>query len=708
MLDTAPSPVARFFGRAQRATKGKTMGTAISAAPAELVARSRRWGADRTICNWGGGNTSAKTTEIDFRGIPTRTLWVKASGADLATCTTANFAGLRLDDLLPLMERETLPDDEMVTYLAHCAFVPNGPRPSIETLLHAFLPATQVDHTHPDAIIALCCADNGAEHAHRIWGERAVWVPYQRPGFALAKAVALAVRANPAAEIVLLAKHGLVTWGETDEECAASTARTISEAAAYLAARRAAGAPHTVVAPPLPADERRALLAAVLPAVRGACAGERPVIIRYDDDDDVLDFVGRETMPALASVGAACPDHLVHTKRLPLVIKLSDEGRELSADMLRTVLLDAITQYKADYAAYYAEHCAGEFAQFAMDNPAPRVLLIPGIGMLTTGADAMRADLAAALYHRAIAVMTGAATIGQFTSLTAAESFAVEYWPLERYKLSLAPPPRDLSGKIAFITGGAGGIGRATAERLAQDGAHIVLADLNATGAATVAGELAAKFGAGRAIGVGGNVTHEADVQAAFDATVLAYGGVDIVVSNAGIASSAPIEETTLADWERNIGVLATGYFLVSRAAFAVWKAQGMGGSLIFVASKNALASGRNAAAYSAAKAAELHLARCLADEGGASGIRVNSVCPDAVLQGSTIWSGAWREERARAYGIAPEQLEDHYRNRTVLKVNVLPTDIAEAIAFFAGPNAAKTTGGVLTVDGGVSAAYVR
>ena len=546
-------------------------------------------------------------------------------------------------------------------------------------------------------------------------GERAVWVPYQRPGFALAKAVALAVGAHPAAELVLLAKHGLVTWGDTSDAAEANTLRAIDEAKTALAARGTPEPLGPLAVPPLPTDERRALLAAVLPAVRGACTGNRPVIVRYDDAPDVLDFVGRVGMTALASVGAACPDHLVHTKRVPLVIgspqlvvKNENAAMTWTAETLRTALLEGIAAYKEAYAAYYTAHSAGEFAQFPPDNPAPRVVLIPGVGMLTTGQDAARADLAAALYHRAIAVMTGAASVSTFTSLTEAESFAVEYWPLERYKLSLAPPPGEFAGRVAFITGGAGGIGRATAERLARAGAHVVLADLRADAAETATGEMTATYGAGRALPVGVNVTREDDVAAAFAATTLAYGGVDIVVSNAGIASSAPVEETTLAEWERNISVLATGYFLVSRAAFRLWKAQGMGGSLVFVVSKNGLASGRNAAAYSAAKAAELHLARCLADEGGASGIRVNSVCPDAVLQGSTIWSGSWREERARAYGIRPDELEAFYRNRTVLKESVLPEDIAEAVAFFAGPRGAKTTGGILTVDGGVSAAYVR
>jgi rhamnulose-1-phosphate aldolase/alcohol dehydrogenase len=676
----------------------------------ELVARSRRLGADRTICNWGGGNTSAKTMETDFRGRPTPTLWVKGSGADLAACTAANFAGLRLDDVLPLMERDELPDAEMVAYLGHCALAPNGPRPSIETLLHAFLPAAHVNHTHPDAIIALCCADNGEQLMRRIWGKRAVWVPYRRPGFALAKAVARAVRENPDAKAVLLAKHGLVTWGESSDACEASTMRVIAEAADYLA-RHGADEPFgALVQPPLPAEERRALLARVLPAVRGACAGERPVILRYDDSADVLDFVGRARMPELARIGAACPDHLVHTKRVPLVVGAHRDAPhgEWTADTLLESILDGIARYREDYAAYYARNSTGEFAQYAMDNPAPRVILIPGIGMVTTGPDAARADLSAALYHRAIAVMRGAASVGAFTSLTEEESFAVEYWPLERYKLTLAPPPREFSGRVAFITGGAGGIGGAAAERLARDGAHVVIADFNAEAGNRRAEELATHHGAGRALAVRVDVTNEAQVKAAFDATALAYGGVDIVISNAGIASSAPIEETTLAEWERNIGVLATGYFLVSRAAFRMWKAQGTGGALVFVASKNSMAAGKNAAAYSAAKAAELHLARCLAEEGGAAGIRVNTICPDAVLQGSTIWSSAWREERARAYNIAPEQLEEFYRQRTTLKVNVLPEDIAEAVAFFASPRAAKTTGGVLTVDGGVATAYVR
>jgi rhamnulose-1-phosphate aldolase/alcohol dehydrogenase len=364
-----------------------------------------------------------------------------------------------------------------------------------------------------------------------------------------------------------------------------------------------------------------------------------------------------------------------------------------------------VEEYASRYQAYFEDHRGPDDS---MGDPYPRVILVPGVGMITTGADAQGADVSAQLYQRAISVMAGSQAVGEFTSLSATESYAVEYWPLELYKLRLKPPPKEMAGRVAVVTGGASGIGRATARRLAKDDAHVVIFDINLAGAQAVADELNGTYGTRRSMAVHCNVTDEAAVEAAFEEVVLAYGGVDIVVSNAGIAVSAPIESTSVADWNRNFDILGKGYFLVSRAAFRLWRAQGMGGSLIYVASKNSLAAGKNAAAYSAAKAAELHMARCLAEEGGAAGIRVNSVMPDAVLEGSSIWDAGWRAARAKSYGIAPEELDDYYRQRTTLKVNVFPENIAEAISFLAGPRASRTTGGVITVDGGVAAAYVR
>ena len=669
---------------------------------AALVYRSNLLGQDRTLVNIYGGNTSVKAREHDHLGREVDVLWVKGSGSDLATITAAGFAGLKLDEVLPLFAREAMSDEEMVAYLDRTSVEPGRPRQSIETLLHACVPATHVDHTHPDAIIALACAPGGEQIMREVYGKRAAWVPYIRPGFTLAKLIGAAVRDNPALECVVMGKHGLVTWGATSQECYANTLRIIGEAEAYIATRVGDDPFGQAMVAPLAAEDRARLCARLLPVIRGAVSAERRAILRFDDAPDVLQLVGSREGKALSQSGAACPDHLVHTKRLPLWLDWQPAD---GATALLERARDGVGAYVDNYRAYFDAHRGPSDTPFPA---APRVILIPGLGMVTTGPDAQAADVTRQLYHRAIAVMQGARALGGFTSLSPAESFAVEYWPLELYKLSLKPAPKALHGRVALVTGAASGIGRAIARRLAADGAHVAIADLNLAGAEDVAGELLQRFGLGRGLAVSCNVTSEEAVAEAFARTVVAYGGVDIVVNNAGIATSAPIEETTLALWERNQSVLATGYFLVAREAFRLCRQQGLGGSVIFIASKNAVAAGRNASAYSAAKAAELHLARCLAEEGGPAGIRVNSVLPDAVLSGSSIWDSQWRAERAATYGIAPEQLEEHYRARTTLRVNVVPEDIAEAVYFFATDSASKTTGGVLTVDGGVPTAYVR
>jgi rhamnulose-1-phosphate aldolase/alcohol dehydrogenase len=493
-----------------------------------------------------------------------------------------------------------------------------------------------------------------------------------------------------------MAKHGLVTWGKTGDECYASTIETIGRAAEALAER---------------ADRRRVFsfprsepvstdaVTAALPALRGAVSARRPMILRLDTSTAARAFASRPDLDQLASAGPACPDHLVHTKPWPLVLPAGP------AQSLQTSFRVGVAEFEARYAAYFARHAT---TGVAMRDPAPRVVLIPNVGIVTSGPDANQAGVAAALYARAIAVLSTAAGLGGFAPLTEAETFGVEYWPMELYKLSLQPPARELEGRVALVTGGASGIGRAIAVRLAQAGAHVVVADRNEPGAVEVAASLSETHGVGRGLAVGMDVTDEAAVQSAFSRTVATYGGVDIVVSNAGISTSHAIEDTSLAEWNLNQSVLGTGYFLVAREAFRILKTQRRGGSIVFIASKNGLVGGKNAAAYSSAKALEIHLARCLAEEGGPEGIRVNTVNPDAVLQGSTIWSSAWREQRASTYGIQPDQLEEHYRARTTLKVNVLPEDVAEAALFLASDRAAKSTGNIINVDGGVAAAYSR
>lgn len=670
----------------------------------ELVYRSNLIGADRRVCNWGGGNTSSKTTIQDFRGKDIEVMYVKGSGSDLATMKSGNFTGLRMEDIRPLFDRDSMSDEEMVAYLGHCMVDAKDPRASIETLLHAFLPFKHVDHTHPDAIISLCCAHNGKAIAQEIFGDRFVWVPYVRPGFTLSKMIAEGVLANPKAELVLMEKHGLVTWGDTSEDCYAQTIRVISEAEAYIEARVSdeklfGGLKHA----PLASDVRRKLASEVMPVVRGAVSDVKKMILSFDDQKDVLDFVGGKDSPKLSQVGAACPDHLVHTKVVPLFIDWTPDADDVEG--LKTKLIEGIAKYKEQYIAYFERnHHEGD----VMFEAAPRVILIPGIGMINTGKSWANSQVSGALYHRAIAVMRGATALGDFVSLSENESYNVEYWPLELYKLSLAPAETEFSRQIAFITGGAGGIGSAAARRLVSEGAHVVLADLNLEGAQQVAEEINAKYGENRAFAVKMDVTDEEAVQRAYRETSITYGGVDVIVNNAGLATSSPFDETSLKEWNLNMNVLGTGYFLVAREAFSLMKVQGLGGSMVFIGSKNSVYAGKNVTAYSSAKALEAHLARCIAAEGGEYGIRVNTILPDAILQGSAIWNSNWRNERAAAYGIEPEQLEEHYRKRTTLLVNIYPQDIAEGIAYFASSRSSKTTGCMLTIDGGVPAAFTR
>lgn len=670
----------------------------------ELVYRSNLIGTDRAVCNWGGGNTSMKTTEKDFRGRDVEVMWVKGSGSDLATMKAHNFTGLRMDDIRPLLDKEEMPDEEMVEYLSHCMIDSKHPRASIETLLHAFLPFKHVDHTHPDAIISLCCADNGKQIAEEIYGNRFVWVPYIRPGFTLSKMIAEGVKNNPNAELVLMEKHGLVVWGDTAQESYEKTISIINEAESYInskinAEQTFGGAKYES----LREDDAEEILAAVMPVIRGAVSEEKKMLLTYDRGDDVLEFVNSHDAKNLSQVGAACPDHLVHTKMVPLYVEWDPATKDIAA--LKEEVKKGIAAFKKAYTAYFDRN-KNEGDQIF--ETAPRVILIPGIGMVNTGKNVAMSKVSGALYHRAISVMKGATALGNFVSLNENESFNVEYWPLELYKLSLAPKEAEFSRKVAFVTGGAGGIGSETCRLLASQGAHVVLADLNLEGAEKVAAEINQIYGEERAIAVKMDVTSEDAVQAAYKRTALAFGGVDIIVNNAGLATSSPFDETSLKEWNLNMNVLGTGYFLVAREAFKQMKEQALGGSMVFIGSKNSVYAGKNAAAYSAVKAMETHLARCIAAEGGEFGIRVNSVLPDAVLQGSAIWGSSWREERAAAYGIEPNQLDEHYRKRTTLLVNIYPKDIAEAISYFASSKAEKTTGCMITVDGGVPAAFTR
>ena len=668
-----------------------------------LIYRSNILGEDASVTNWAGGNTSAKIKEKNFKGEEVTVLRVKGSGTDLRTITRPGFPGVELAPVLALRSRRAMSDAEMVEYLAHCLVDLNAKRPSIDALIHAFIDHVHVDHMHPDAIIALCTSKDGPKLMKQVYGDTAAWLPWLRPGFALAKQCGELINGRPHLRAVLLGKHGLITWGGNAQESYNATIAVIGDAQDFLKrkleGKKVFGGPKMQ---PAAAEARARFAQEILPVIRGAVSRRRRTVLTFDDSAEVLEFVNSRNLRALALKGAACPDHLVSTKLTPLVV----EGPGSSDPaMFPGRFARGLAEYVKGYTRYF-ETCRERGD--AMADPFPRIILIPGIGMVATGRDKASADITRDIYHRTIAVIKNASTVSTYVSMTPAEAYSVEYWPLEIYKMSLAPPEKSLARRVAFVTGGASGIGREIAARFAAEGAHVVVADINRKGADEVAGWIVKTAGSGRAVACSMDVTKEADVVSAFGSAVAAFGGVDIVVSNAGISSANPVERTTVGQWEKQMDILGLGYFLVAREGFRVMARQGIGGSMVFIASKNALASGKNATAYSAAKAAELHLARCLAEEGGPKKIRVNTVCPDAVLQGSSIWSGAWRQERAEAYGIRPDQLEEFYRKRTILGESIVPADVAEAALFFASDRSLKTTGGVLTVDGGVAAAFVR
>jgi rhamnose utilization protein RhaD (predicted bifunctional aldolase and dehydrogenase)/NAD(P)-dependent dehydrogenase (short-subunit alcohol dehydrogenase family) len=695
--------------------------------PELLLYRSNLLGSDLRITNYGGGNTSAKIVMRDpLTGRDVDVLWVKGSGGDLGSMKMDGFATLYLEKLqgLKSLYRGRDHEDEMVGYLPHCTFNLNPRAASIDTPLHCFIPHRHVDHVHADAIIAIAAAADGERLTKEIFGNAIAWVPWQRPGFDLGLTVG-AVAARPDAVGLILGSHGLLTWADDSRACYETTLRIIQQAADWLEAHSRSDPFGPMVAPPLPEVERHALMSELAPVLRGKLGGAGlkagasnapglpppleasaggPSVMHYLDSEPVLQFVGSARCEELAGKGTTCPDHFLRTKIQPLFVPFS-AGRETLADLVPR-LDPLIARYRDEYAAYY-ERCKRPGSP-AMRDPYPVLLLVPGIGLLAFQKDKSDARIAAEFMINTINVMRWAEGVDTYYPIPEQEAFDIEYWPLEEAKLQRLPQARSLQGKIGLVTGGAGGIGGAVARRLLADGACLLLTDIDGSALRQVVTELQQAHGADRVRGCQSDVTNEAAVRASFACAAREFGGIDILVSNAGIASASPVDETTLATWQRSIDILATGYFLVAREGFSLMKRQGRGGSIVFVGSKNALVPSAGAAAYSTAKAAELHLARCLALEGAEHGIRVNVVNPDAVIRGSRIWSGSWRAERAASNRIEDDQVEEFYRQRSLLKRHVLPEDVAEAVAFFASDRSAKSTGNIVNVDAGNPAAFPR
>lgn len=670
--------------------------------PELLVYRSNLLGADKAITNFGGGNTSVKLPEPDpISREPQTVLWVKGSGGDLGSITAEGFSRLSVARLEKLEDRFTgsADEDRLAQLYAYAACEPGARAPSIDTPLHALLPFRHIDHVHPDAIIALAASSGGEAALKTIFGDQIGWTPWLRPGFELALRLRRMVQARPGLRGVVLASHGLISWGDTSEGCYSNTLEIITITTDVLNARLAdfhpfGGQRHASK----PAADRAEAAAALAPQLR-RLAGDRPrKIVHFIDSPEALEFLGSRDIERLAAAGTSCPDHFLRTKIRPLVLPTPDE-------ILGDTLAKAFEAYRADYQTYYDRH--RDPMSPPMRDANPVIVLCPRIGLFSLAKDKSSARIAAEFYLAAINVMRGAGAIGDYKGLDDRDAFNIEYWTLEEAKLQRQPAPAPLEGRIALITGGGGGIGRATAERLLRDGACVVLADRDAAALEDANDSLAVQFGKDRIRQALMDVTDEGAVANGFALARREFGGLDILIANAGVASAAPIEQTTLETWRRNHSVLVEGYFLVAREAFPLLK--DFGGVIVFIGSKNGLAATADASAYASAKAAELHLARCLALEGAPHGIRVNVVNPDAVIRGSRIWDGEWRRARANSHGIDPgAALEAHYRDRSLLKREVFPEDVAEAVAFLASDRASKSTGNVLNVDAGNAQAFPR
>jgi rhamnulose-1-phosphate aldolase/alcohol dehydrogenase len=672
-------------------------------AVSDLLARSNRLGADPRNTNYAGGNTSAKGTEIDpVTAAPTELVWVKGSGGDLGTLTESGLAVLRLDRLralagvFPGVDRE----DEMVAAFDYCLHGRGGAAPSIDTAMHGLVDAPHVDHLHPDAGIALATAADGPALTKEIFGDRVLWVPWRRPGFQLGLDIAAVQRAHPQAIGVVLGGHGITAWGATSAECEANSLEIINTAAAWIAAHGREAPFGPLVHEPLPDAVRRERAAALFPIVRGLASTDRPQVGHYTDSEVVLDFVRRERMPELAALGTSCPDHFLRTKVKPLVL---DTAPDAPLEQVEARLKELHAAYREDYRAYYERHAGPDSP--AMRGADPAIVLIPGVGMFSFGANKQTARVAGEFYVNAINVMHGAESVSTYAPIDESEKFRIEYWALEEAKLRRMPRPKPLATRIAFVTGGGSGIGKAIALRLAAEGACVVVADRDFEAATAVAAEIG---GPDVAVAVAADVTSEPQIGTALRDAVLAFGGVDLVVNNAGLSISKPLLETTEADWDLQHDVMAKGSFLVAKAAAGVMIGQGLGGDIVYISSKNSLFAGPNNVAYGAAKADQAHQVRLLAAELGGHGIRVNGINPDGVVRGSGIFAGGWGAQRAAVYGVPESELGAYYAQRTLLKREVLPEHVANAVFVLTGGELSHTTGLHIPVDAGVAAAFLR
>ncbi|UCA51390.1 bifunctional aldolase/short-chain dehydrogenase [Streptomyces sp. WA6-1-16] len=672
---------------------------------AALLARSHRLGSDPRNTNYAGGNASAKGAAPDpVTGDDVELMWVKGSGGDLGTLTAEGLAVLRLDRLRALrgVYAGEECEDEMVAAFDYCLHGKGGATPSIDTAMHGLVDAPHVDHLHPDSGIALACAADGEKLTADCFGDTVAWVPWRRPGFQLGLDIAAVKAANPEAIGCVLGGHGITAWGTTSEECEANALHIIRTAETFLAehGRPEPLGPVIEGYEALPEDGRRARAAALAPYVRALASRDHAQVGHFDDSDAVLDFLARAEHPRLAALGTSCPDHFLRTKVRPLVLDLPPTI-ELDAAVARLNELHAA--YREEYAAYYSRHA--EPGSPPMRGADPAIVLIPGVGMFSFGKDKQTARVAGEFYLNAINVMRGAEAVSSYAPIEESEKFRIEYWALEEAKLRRMPPPRPLATRVALVTGAGSGIGRAIARRLVAEGACVVVADLDAASGAAVAEELG---GPDRAVAVTVDVTSEDQVAGAFAAAALAFGGVDLVVNNAGISISKPLAETTVRDWDLQHAIMARGSFLVAREAARVMRAQGLGGDLVYIASKNAVFAGPDNVAYSAAKADQAHQVRLLAAELGGDGIRVNGVNPDGVVRGSGIFAGGWGAQRAATYGIEEEKLGEFYAQRTLLKREVLPEHVANAVFALTGGELTHTTGLHIPVDAGVAAAFLR